>query len=526
MKTCRNDFIVLFLFVSLYPLAVEAAQPEEAQRILTRHQIEDALTEVPKGERWIKHLEEDLMPFWETPAALGGAEAGNFPSYRDNRGNQIDWSVPEEELPPEIRGGIYLGLVHPNREYLRTRSRQIFGYCIAFQLTGEERYLRYAYSGIEFNYLQKGRFYDEQDGTLAAYYDTRTKKYLPGTSQDWAYGLSGPAYYYYVTKDERVLPLLMKSQKKLEELFFDPGFGMYRWTSENTEENRLDDRRELVANLDQIYGYMMFLYRSLPEEERETWKRRLHELAVILLREFQGTREGFFWGQTEKTSDRFYGAEHTDFGHSTKTYWLIMRIGRLTDDPALEKIGRDGAARLIEMACDPEDGSWNQNQLPLEGGNQLTVVRDREWWTLAVMDQTAANLSLYDPDYLRTISKTQRFWLRHMVDHENKEMWHLLKSTSGEPDMGFPKSHAWKTCFHSTEHALVMYLISQQLHGEKASLHFIRMKESHDNPSEYYPYIFDGEVIAGDIEVRSDRFLLPESHIPRVHARVSFGHIR
>ncbi len=493
--------------------------------VLTRHRIEAYLAELPSGADWIKHLEDDLMPFWTTETALGGQERGNFPSYRDNRGKLIDWSKSREEQPPEIQGGLYLGLIVPDREYLRTRSRQIFGYCIAFQMTGDRKYLGHAYDGIKSNYLEKGRYYDETDGTLFAWFDPGTKTYHHGTSQDWAYGLSGPAYYYCVTKDERILPMLLKSREKLRETYFDPAFGMYRWVFRDTESDKRN-QREIVSNLDQIYGYMLFLFRSLPGEERKIWKQELRDLAVILLEEFQVEQNGFFWGQIAQTAGKHLGSEHTDFGHSTKAYWLIMQIGRLTDDPALEQIGREGAARLVGRAWDPICETWNQKLIVDSSGTTLVPVRDRDWWSLAIMDQTAATLSLRNPDFLRYLSKTHLFWRENMVDPNHKEMWHLLKADRTEPDEGFPKQHAWKTCFHSTEHALVMYLTSQQLHGEPAVLHFIRNADDYRNPEAYYPYIFEGEVSSDGVTIETNSFELPESPIPRVQVRISFNSIR
>ena len=53
------------------------------------------------------------------------------------------------------------------------------------------------------------------------------------------------------------------------------------------------------------------VYRSLPPAEQEIWKEQIHDLALILLKEFYGSREGFFWGQAGKTTNKFYGAEHT-----------------------------------------------------------------------------------------------------------------------------------------------------------------------------------------------------------------------
>jgi hypothetical protein len=112
-----------------------------------------------------------------------------------------------------------------------------------------------------------------------------------------------------------------------------------------------------------------------------------------------------------------------------------------------------------------------------------------------------------------------------MVDKEYGEMWHLLKPGKKEPDMGFPKEHSWKTCFHSTEHALVMYLFSQQLHGEKATLNFVRSENDYKNHRQYYPYIFEAEVKPDDVVIDKE-ILLPKSHEKRVKVKVSFGHIR
>ncbi|MDR0610972.1 MAG: hypothetical protein LBG58_12740 [Planctomycetaceae bacterium] len=524
LKHVRCNVLLIVLCLFLTSQSIAQSTPSLPSKILSQTQIESALLELPKGERWIQHLKEDLMPFWEMETALGGSERGNFPSYRDNKGQLIDWSKPMDQQPQEIQGGVYLKLIFPERECLRTRSRQILGYSIAYLLTGEEKYLDYAYAGIDYNFLQKGRYYNEEDGSLAGYYDTKTKKYVAGTSQDWAYGLCGPALYYYVTKDERVLPLLLKSQKKVFDVFFDPSFGMFRWVTEPTEDG-LPDQREIVSNLDQVYGYMLMVYRSLPPAEQEIWKKQIHDLALILLKEFYGSREGFFWGQAGKTTNKFYGAEHTDFGHSTKTFWLIMQIGRLTGDIALEHIGREGASKLVDIAYDPNNETWNQKLQPTDDESQLTLVHDREWWCLAIMDQTTATLSLHNPDYLRYISKTHKFWFNRMVDKEYGEMWHLLKSGKKEPDMGFPKEHSWKTCFHSTEHALVMYLLSQQLHGEKATLNFVRSKNDYKNYRQYYPYIFEAEVKPDDVTVEKE-ILLPKSNDKRVKVKVSFGHIR
>ena len=83
--------------------------------------------EVLAGDTWLRHLREDLLPYWELPAALG-EPLGNFPTFRDQLG----------QLDPER--GTWRGV--------STLARGVYGYSVAFHLTGEERYLTYARAGL------------------------------------------------------------------------------------------------------------------------------------------------------------------------------------------------------------------------------------------------------------------------------------------------------------------------------------------------------------------------------------------
>ena len=67
------------------------------------------------------------MPYWDIPEALG-QPVGNFPSFRGRNG---------ELLPDSTNRG------------LSTLARQVYGYSVAFLLTGQDRYLTYAKAGID-----------------------------------------------------------------------------------------------------------------------------------------------------------------------------------------------------------------------------------------------------------------------------------------------------------------------------------------------------------------------------------------
>ena len=56
-------------------------------------QAQDVLSQV----RWLKHLKEDLIPFWTTDVALGDP-VGMFPSMRCNDGGAFDAEAPCPEI--------------------------------------------------------------------------------------------------------------------------------------------------------------------------------------------------------------------------------------------------------------------------------------------------------------------------------------------------------------------------------------------------------------------------------------------
>ena len=46
------------------------------------------IPEVLRGDTWLRHHREDLMPYWDRPEALG-EPIGNFPSFRGRDGELL-----------------------------------------------------------------------------------------------------------------------------------------------------------------------------------------------------------------------------------------------------------------------------------------------------------------------------------------------------------------------------------------------------------------------------------------------------
>ena len=79
-------------------------------------------------------------------------------------------------------------------------------------------------------------------------------------SQDMAYALMGPAMYYYLTRDPSVLSVIRKTKDYIFTTYRDGN--ALRWINEpfdDLEETHLPTQKELVAQLDQVNGYMVLL---------------------------------------------------------------------------------------------------------------------------------------------------------------------------------------------------------------------------------------------------------------------------
>jgi hypothetical protein len=199
-----------------------------------------------------------------------------------------------------------------------------------------------------------------------------------------------------------------------------------------------------------------------------------------------------YWGGVLGTRQRNLGVPHTDFGHSIKTLWLTYRVGLLTGDQALVEFAKPRIAELIDLAYIPKTGSWARGFKKDLTASGWVLDHDKEWWSFAEFDQTAGTMALVDPAYAAILVKTFDYWFRYMVDHKDGEVWHMVLAEGNRPDSNFPKIHSWKNGFHSHEHALICYLVSEQLHDRPVKLYFAF--KLWPNSDTVYPYLFRGKL--------------------------------
>lgn len=267
------------------------------------YDISQIISNLPDGVRWKNHIEYQLLPYWLMPEAFGDP-IGNFPTYRANDGSLID----ENKLPPEISAALASGagkeIINLDRNYIRVHGRQTYAYGVAYHVLGDEKYLEYAKAGVDF---LREAFFDgglDREGNkligVHSYYSKSNNRWEPEPrqirSQDMAYALCGMGFYYYLTRDKEVLDDILAIKNYIFKTYLDKGMDVFKWVLEKSPDGDDPDRIELVAQLDQIYAYMILLTPSLPEPHQTKWKNDLVHVAKIIIEQFYSTEYGMYWG--------------------------------------------------------------------------------------------------------------------------------------------------------------------------------------------------------------------------------------
>lgn len=454
--------------------------------------VKEILDNVVEPRVWKEHLEKDLMKFWDMPEATELC-GGLFPTYRTNKGellpeNQNEWP---EEFKKALQDEDTKGLIQPEYNFMRAHSRQTYAYGIAFHMTGNQRYLELCRKGalalVEAMDGNHGMFVTQEHKT-GKWDSDRDKR----TSQDLAYGLTGMGMYYFLTHDEGILHRIIQIKDYIFKNYMDDGRGYITWYPKYLQ----DPDVQIVAQLDQLYAYMLMLTPNLPEPYQSVWKKDLKKLADILITHFYSEKYEFFWGIEDKAASLSLGTDHTDFGHSVKTFWVILKIGELLGEPFYIDFARPKIEKILEEAYVEAMGSWAR-RFNTDG----TLDVDQEWWILAELNQACEILGIHDPSYYKYLNKTQRFWLEKMVDHENGEIWHMLDGKTNEPKIQYPKTHCWKNSLHSFEHALFGYMTASEVKDTEFDLYYALPERERVSHRTVAPYMFFGNVM----DIRKER---------------------
>ena len=446
-------------------------------------QTGDYLSRLPTGDQWVAHLTGDLLPFWTMPAAFG-SPLGAFPSIRCDDGTLLDYKNP---CPP-ITGNAYL--LTP-AQYLVSVSRQTYGYGVAYHLTGDTKYLGYMKAGVD--YIRQNAV-DRSGGGMFTMLNLTDHTWGPQREfrnpQELGYGLLGLAFYYYLTRDDQVLPDILAIKKYITDSYYNPSIGAMQWMLANNATQRFD-QKQLVADLDQMNTYLVLLAPILPEPQQSEWKQTMAQLSRSMLGVYYSPADNLLFTAANTPQDTDVATSGVDFGHTSKGLWMMRWTGIVLGDRGLVRFAEAAGRRHLDRAFLPEDGSWAEGVL--QGGQ---MDKNKNWWVYAELDQLSGTLALDDVNLGRYLPQTADYWFKYFVDPQYGEVWNGVNYGVNTPQRDYPKAWAWKSAYHSFEHALVGYITAQYLRGQPAKLHYAFQKPV--DQALIHPYYFPGTAQAID----------------------------
>lgn len=467
---------------ALEPSALRSASPVHTSLQTsdsTGAQAIDIAADIPTAQQWQDHVQQDLLPFWSVPDALG-EPVGNFPSVRCNDGSLINLDNPCSEVQTD-------DWLMTGDQYVVALSRQVYTYGVAFQLTGELQYLEYAKAGVD--YLRHNAI-DRTEGGAYSWWNAKEQAWGPALDyrnpQEQAYALMGMAYYYYLTRDSEVLQDILALKNFIFETYYNSELDLLQWQLQDSEFHRALDQN-LVAQLDQLNTYMLLLTPTLPEPEKTKWTQDMVWLSNSMLDTFYSADKNLFSLSVPSPNSQDNLETATDFGHTIKTMWLVRMIGILSNEPSLVDFVAENAPKILEQAFMPEFGAWADGIYPDGALNQ-----NASWWTYAELNQFTASFALVDPSMTAYLSQTYGHWFDHFVDPQFGEIWNTIDVSTHEPVQTLPKQWPWKNGYHSLEHALVGYITSSQLHQDPVVLHYAF--EQLPELDTIHPYYYQGKI--------------------------------
>jgi hypothetical protein len=243
-----------------------------------------------------------------------------------------------------------------------------------------------------------------------------------------------------------------------------------------------------------VTGFLLLVQPHLTEPARRTQVLGdLERLGTLIERSFW--RDGFFWGATGTIGQ--WGSQHSDFGHMLKSYWALLQVDKRLPSHPFTAFLDAHAAPTLTMALDAPNGRWAKYP------DSATSVRyGSDWWAYAEADQLAGTLGLHDPTWLPVLAQTSTHFRADYVDR-TRPARELVPSVDRAgtwvypwPDADTAKCNVWKNGFHSTEHALVMSLISSFAQGVPLELYFaFPAAQVEALATATWPYTFPGRVV-------------------------------
>lgn len=434
--------------------------------------VEEPNLEFMAGAYWKKQALEEIIPFW-------------VPTV-DRKGGGFFTDINRD------------GSVNPNSalKYPRMVSRAVYGFCAAYLLSGDEKYLTLAGHGL--TYLQKYGWDQKYGGW---YTELRNNKPTVLTKDlfDETYGNLGPIFYYYVTGDRQALKLVEKTHRLMKEKAWDKKHQGYfavvkrDWSVSQT-------LKSFNSQIDTATAYLFYYYLSTKEPNLLN---DLKDIGNLVVDRMYDPQTGYIRANFSRTwdyLDSYLGPGQIDIGHNLKTAWVLLRLYRLTGDKRYLTCAEKLASKMLETGWDNQyDGWFFSKHINRPAGTASE--KQKCWWTLTEGNFMLLNLySLTsDPRYLDYFQKNTSFWDRYLIDHQHKEVFDYTEQ-NGEPPYGL-KGNLYKSAYHTMEHALMNYLYLQLYVRKKPAELYFNLATTAEGQRHYVKIIESPDVIIKSVEI-------------------------
>ncbi|MBP7792373.1 MAG: AGE family epimerase/isomerase [Candidatus Goldbacteria bacterium] len=422
-------------------------------------------TDVSNPEYWKSQALTDLIPFWENTI---DRDDGGF--YTDVEENGSVWG--------------------PGKKYPRMISRVIFGFCTAYLLSGDDKYLEYAKHGMDYltNYG-----WDKENSGWFTYVDES------GEPDDWdknlfdqAYCNLGPILYYFVTADKNALSLVEKTHNLMQTKAWDKkNGGYYSKVGKNWEKTT--STKSFNAQIDTCTAYLIYYYLATKNKQLLN---DLKSISDVVIKRMVDPVTGFvgeYFGETWEP------LEHTLWtGHNLKTAWVLARMFCLTGNEKYLTTAKKIADSQIKYTWDKKNYGWF---FKFNGKNPSSIDDSKDWWT----QEEGNNLMVYlyhctgNKDYFDKFLKGAYFWDKYFIDRKYSECYQTLSADGTPKDK--VKGTLYKSAYHSMEQAFFLYLyLSLFVNKGEATLYF-NLNADEDNKIHYVNPLEDSSVYVKKIEI-------------------------
>jgi hypothetical protein len=106
--------------------------------------------------------------------------------------------------------------------------------------------------------------------------------------------------------------------------------------------------------------------------------------------------------------------------------------------------------------------------------------------------------TLHDPKLVKYLPRAYGYWFDRFVDKQFGEVWNGVDGATNAPVRRLPKQWQWKNAYHSFEHALVGYIVAQQLESNPVTLYYAFPEDT--LPDHVQPYSYSGTIQGIEVE--------------------------